>query len=242
MKALVLAGGRGQRLEGISTQQNKCMLTLNGRPVIENSLNIAARDEIDEVIIVVGYRAEDIINNYGNKYKGKSVRYVIQREQHGLVDAIECSRKALGNDDFILLLGDEILINPRHKEMMEKFRKEELFGVCGVAIEHDRTKISKTYAILSEEKDNRILRLIEKPRRACNDLMGLGNCIFKNEILTYIELTPINQQRSEKELPDLIQCAIDEGHLIKWFRLCDRYININCEEDLKEAEQLRSIM
>jgi len=66
-----------------------------------------------------------------------------------------------------------------------------------------------------------------------NNIMGTGNCIFKNEILSYIKQTPINQKRGEKELPDLIQCAIDDGNIIKLFVICDNYFNINSPEELK---------
>jgi dTDP-glucose pyrophosphorylase len=69
-------------------------------------------------------------------------------------------------------------------------------------------------------------------------MQGPGNCVFRNEILSYIKQTPINQQRGEKELPDLIQCAIDEGNIVKSFVICERYTNINSEDDLQEAELL----
>jgi dTDP-glucose pyrophosphorylase len=85
-------------------------------------------------------------------------------------------------------------------------------------------------------------RLIEKPRKALGNWMGTGNCVFRNEILTYIPQTPINQQRGEKELPDLIQCAIDEGHIVKSFVICGHYANINSEDDLREAGRYLSLV
>jgi dTDP-glucose pyrophosphorylase len=69
-----------------------------------------------------------------------------------------------------------------------------------------------------------------------NNIMGTGNCIFKNEIFSYISHTPINQKRGEKELPDLIQCAIDEGNIVKSFKICDHYVNVNIPEEIKRAE------
>jgi dTDP-glucose pyrophosphorylase len=68
------------------------------------------------------------------------------------------------------------------------------------------------------------------------NVMGTGNCIFKNEILGYINETPINQQRGEKELPDLIQCAIDEDNIVKSFVICDHYANVNMPSELGRAE------
>ena len=236
MKALILAGGRGKRLNECSDSQNKCMLRLGGKPIIEFGLDCAANiAEIDEIIVVVGYQAEKIINNYGIGYKGKRIRYVIQLEQRGLVHAIECSKDALGNDDFMLLLGDEILANPRHRQMIDEFEREHLFGVCGVVAAEDRNRIHRTYAIIQGDED-RIYRLIEKPRKPLNEWMGTGNCVFRNAILSYIDRTPINQERGEKELPDLIQCAVDEGNAVMSFVICDWYTNINSLDDLREAE------
>lgn len=237
MKALILAAGRGKRLGKITESSNKCLLELKGKPVIEYNLDRAADTDINEIVVVVGYRAEDIINRYGTNYKGKKIKYVIQLEQRGLVHAIECSKEALGNDDFFLLLGDEVLINSRHKEMMERFMNNGLFAVCGVLVQKDKSKIGRTYTVLLDN-DGRIFRLIEKPKNPLNNYQGTGHCIFKNEILSYIDRTPIHHERGEKELPDLIQCAVDDGQLVKIFDICDGYTNINSEDDLKDVEEI----
>lgn len=235
MKALILAGGRGKRLGGVSNDKNKCMIEINGRPLIEYSLNCATQTAISEIIIVVGHKAEEIINTYGNRYNGKLIEYVIQSEQGGLVHAIECAKEAIGRADIMLMLGDELMINSRHQEMVDTFKRENLFGICGVVIVKNLDLIKKTYSVIQSE-DNRIYRLIEKPSKPMNNIMGTGNCIFKNEILSYIPQTPINQKRGEKELPDLIQCAIDEGNIAKYFEICNHYVNVNIPEEIKKAE------
>lgn len=238
MKALILAGGRGKRIGNKTNSINKCMLELGGKPVIEYNLERAAgMNDINEIVIVVGHRAEDIINRYGTEYKGKRIKYVLQWEQQGLVHAIECSKEAIGKNDFFLLLGDEVLVNSRHKEMLRKFIEEDLFAICGVMMQKDKSKISRTYTVLVDD-NGRIFRLIEKPKKALNNWQGTGHCIFKNEILSYIERTPIHSERGEKELPDLIQCAVDDGQLVRIFNICDEYTNINSEEDLEEAKKI----
>lgn len=241
MKALILAAGRGKRLGHLTDSTNKCMLILRGRPVLEYNIERAADiKEVEEIVIVVGHRAEDIINKYGIRYKDKKIRYVIQWEQKGLVHAIECAKDTIGKDDFFLLLGDEVLVNSRHKEMLKKFVEEDLFGICGVLFQRDIRKISRTYSVLTDD-NGRIFRLIEKPRKALNNWQGTGHCIFKNEIFNYIERTPIHPERGEKELPDLIQCAVDDGKIVKIFDICDEYVNINSEEDLVEAQRILGI-
>lgn len=239
MKAIILAGGRGKRLNPYTKDINKCIIPFKGKPLIEYSLDCIAVLPVDEIIIVVGYRAEDIINNYGIHYKNKKIRYVIQQEQLGLVNAIECCQDALEGHDFLLFLGDEIMIKPYHQSMFDYFLREDLFGVCGVVEVADRNLISKTYSIFFGD-DKRIYRLIEKPKNPLNNYMGTGNCIFKNELLSYIPITPINQNRKEKELPDLIQCAVDDGKVIKAVIVCNQYVNVNSEDDISIIESISS--
>ncbi len=238
MKAIVLAAGRGKRLKETTEPVNKCMLKFNGRHLIEYSLKSARLSDVNEIIIVVGYHAEDIINEFGINYKDIRVRYVIQEKQKGLVDAIERCRDAVNGDDFILLLSDEILIDPQPREMIKKFKEEALFVICGVTRVKDRTQIRKTYSIIHNEHDDRVYRLIEKPRNPINDIMGTGNCIFKNGIFDYIQYTPISYVRKEKELPDLIQCAIDDGNPVKLFFIGSQYVNINTSDDVIIAENI----
>lgn len=234
MKALILAAGRGKRLGDDTGTRNKCLLKIKNRHLIEYSMLNAASAGVKEMVIVVGYRAEDIINEYGNKYEGTPIKYVIQREQKGLVHAIECSAETLTGSDFMLMLGDELMVSPRHKDFMAHFSKGKLFGLCGVVAVKDKNLIKRTYSVVQNAKSE-IQRLVEKPDNPPNNLMGTGNCIFRSKILEYIPRTPINQKRLEKELPDLIQCAIDDGKKIESFAICNEYINVNAPEELARA-------
>ena len=246
MKAIILAAGRGNRLSNKTNNINKCMLELNGKPILEYNLDRAAEiDEVDKIIIVVGYKADDIISRYGLTYKEKSISYVYQYEQKGLVDALKRAETALNGEDFFLMLGDEILVNSRHKEMVKEFLNNNyIFGFCGMIEQKDLLKISKTYGIFTSNdywEGDYICRLIEKPRTPSeNFLQGTGHCVFRNSILDYVDETPVNirRGRQEKELPDLIQCVVDNCKIVKPYIIADNYCNINCEEDLVEAEEM----
>lgn len=240
LKALVLAGGRGKRLEDHSLAANKCMLPLLGKPLVQYSLENAVAAGVDTIVIVVGYRAEDIVNHFGTTFEGTRIRYVIQTERKGLVHAMECAQDAVAGSDFMLFLADEVLAKPGHEEMLRRFRQEDLFAVCGVVRVQDRTQIRKTYALLGDESSGRIYRLIEKPRTPINDIMGTGNCVMRAAIYDYLERTPINVERGERELPDLIQCAVDEGRMVKFFDLGEGYINVNTPEEFAAAEHAYS--
>src|SRR5262249_4610329 len=109
MKALILAAGRGKRLATHCDGYPKCMLRLLGKPLVQYSLENAVQAGFSEIVLVVGYRAEEIINVFGNTFQGVSIKYVIQHDPAGVVHAIECSRNTIGNSDFMLFLADEIL-------------------------------------------------------------------------------------------------------------------------------------
>jgi len=237
VKALILAAGRGKRLGAQSSEHSKCMLRMFGRPLIDYSFENAVRAGVSEIIVVVGYRAEQIINAYGIEYRGVRVQYVLQQDPHGLVHAIESSEDVIAGEDFMLFLADEILWAPRHAEMVQKFETDRLTVICGVVKEPDPDQIRKTYALIEDDRDQRIYRLIEKPRHPPNQIRGTGNCIFRSRIFEYLPLTPINQNRQERELPDMIQCAIDDGLPVKSFDIGDGYVNINTPEDIAIAEQ-----
>jgi len=237
MKALILAGGRGSRLNEFTKDKNKSMIELFGRKLIEYNLEHAVEVGVSEIVIVVGYKKEEIKRFVGGVYKGIKVSYAVQGEQRGLVHAIECARKEIGDSDFILMLGDEVLVNGRVKEMVRKFKKEDLFAVCGVVEEEDKGSIGKTYSAMVNEV-GRVFRLIEKPRFPINKIKGTGHVVMKNDVLRYIERTPINMNRSERELVDMIQLAVDEGKDVRIFRVSENYVNVNGEEDLRLAEDM----
>lgn len=124
MKALILAGGRGSRLNRLTEEQNKSMIKLFEKPLIQYNLDDAVEAGVKEIIIVIGYKGEQIKRAIGHDYKGTPVRYVLQKEQRGLVHAIDCAKEAIGNSDFFLMLADEIIPEAGIKKMVEEFNKK----------------------------------------------------------------------------------------------------------------------
>jgi dTDP-glucose pyrophosphorylase len=237
MKALILAGGRGSRLDEFTKDKNKAMLKIYDKTLLEYNLDRAVEAGVKEIIIIIGYKGDEIRKKIGNEYKRIKVKYAVQKEQKGLVHAIECAKEALEQSDFILMLGDEILIDSNIKSLIKKFRDEELFAVCGGVLENDKSSIKRTYSVMFHP-DGRIFRLVEKPRFPTNNLKGTGHCVFRNEILDYIDKTPINMYRNQKEMVDMIQCAIDDGKNVKIHKVAEKYMNINNFEDLNTAKEL----
>lgn len=237
MKALILAAGRGSRLNEFTKDKSKSMISLFHKPLIEYNLEHAHEARVKEIIIVVGYKKEEIIKHVGEDFRGIKVTYVEQKQQRGLVHAIESAKEVIGESDFFLMLGDEVLVNADIRGMIKKFRKEDHYTLCGTVQEIEKSSIGKTYSVMGDEHE-RIYRLIEKPRFPINNIKGTGHCIMKNDLLNYIPRTPINMIRGERELVDLIQLAIDEGKKVGIYELSKEYVNVNSQEDLRLAEDL----
>jgi dTDP-glucose pyrophosphorylase len=240
MKALVLAGGKGSRLRDTSSMPPKPLMEVGGKRLMDFSLQNAADAGATGIVVVVSAFTEGVINHYGSSYRGIPITYKIQSEPKGVVHAIECAAGALDGADFLLMLADEIVLDPNHAAMLTRFRAEGLFAILGVVAVQNAEQISKTYSILEDSGSKRIHRLIEKPRRPHNNIMGTGNCVFRNAMLSYLDACPINQARGEKELPDLVQCAIDDGHEVKTHEVGAEYVNVNASDDFRAAFDLLS--
>lgn len=231
MIGLVLVAGKGVRL-GFNNK-NKCMLEIDNKPLIEYSLDRLS-EITDKIIIVVGYKGKEIQCKYGIEYSGIPLYYIVQpEEKKGIIGAIDSARDEL-TDNFYLALGDEILINSRHREMVYYFTKSNLFGLCGIIYEDNSRSIRKTYSV--EIGTEGIYRLIEKPKIVLNSIKGTGNCVFKKEILSYLDKLPVNNERKESDFVSLVQAAINDRKRIEIFSICDKYFNINTKEDLLEIK------
>lgn len=237
MKALILAAGRGTRLGTVSEARNKCLVTLGGRPVIEYSLDNALLGGATSAVVVVGYRGDEVIDAVGDAHGSLSISYVRQPKPSGVVDAMECARRALDGEDFLLFFADEVLRGPRHNALVERFRAESLFVMIGIVPERDPAEIAKTYEVRLDATTERVTKLVEKPDRPAPGFRGTGNCVFRNGILEYVHRTPVNSRRGEREFPDLIQCAIDDGQVVKADIVASEYVNVNTAQDLAAAEQ-----
>lgn len=106
MQAVVLAAGRGTRMKELTADKPKPMLLLHGQPVLEYILR-ALPDEVDEVILIVGYLQEVVRAHFGNEFSGRKIRYVEQEVLNGTAGALETARHLL-TGRFLVMNGDDI--------------------------------------------------------------------------------------------------------------------------------------
>lgn len=106
MQAVILAAGKGTRMGELTRNYPKPMLEIAGKNLLEYKLEILP-DNIDEIIFVVGYQKDKIVNYFGNKYKGKQITYVEMFDLNGTGSALWNCRHLL-HDKFLVMMGDDI--------------------------------------------------------------------------------------------------------------------------------------
>jgi glucose-1-phosphate thymidylyltransferase len=100
MDAIVLAAGEGSRLRPLTEDKPKGMVEVNDQPILTHCFDQLVELGVDELIIVVGYLKERIINHYGGEYKSVPITYTHQREQRGLAHALLSAEEHI-NEHFI---------------------------------------------------------------------------------------------------------------------------------------------
>ena len=237
MKGVVLAAGKGSRLAELNLR-HKSFAVVQKKHVINFSLDLLTGVDnplVDEIVIVVGWHAQDIIDAIGDNYKGVPVKYVYQTELKGIAHAVLTAKDVI-NDDFVMCLADEILLNPRLDKMIEKFYHDKAVCVCGVII--GGTDFSMKPIAYDIKEDGTIVKVKEKPDEYHNDIRGIGECVFSKKCLDYLlDLKP-NPRRGELEMGDWIQMASDDQGTAKVFELADAYVNINYARDIDEANKI----
>lgn len=114
MKAIILAAGRGKRMEDLSKDMPKPMLSVCGKSLLHHKLDLMPQ-EITEVIIVVGYLKEKIMNGIGNEYHGKKITYIIDEQAvqgnfYGTAYSFSLCKPYFSDDNerFLVMMGDDI--------------------------------------------------------------------------------------------------------------------------------------
>jgi glucose-1-phosphate thymidylyltransferase len=106
MQAVILAAGLGKRLRPITYHIPKPMIRIAGQNLIEHNIK-ALPEKVDELVIVVNYLKEQIINHFGYSYEGKKIIYVKQKDMLGTGHALKICEKYLKNR-FLIMMADDI--------------------------------------------------------------------------------------------------------------------------------------
>ncbi|HEY1624388.1 MAG TPA: glucose-1-phosphate thymidylyltransferase [Streptosporangiaceae bacterium] len=210
MKALVLSGGAGTRLRPITHTSAKQLLPVANKPVLFYGLEAIAAAGITDVGIVVGETAPAIEAAVadGSAF-GLSVTYIKQSAPLGLAHAVQVARDYLGDDDFVMYLGDNFIVGGI-SELVTEFRTE--LPDAQILLTH--VPDPRAFGVAELNADGKIVGLEEKPQRPKSDLALVGVYIFRPSIHEAVrELKP--SWRGELEITEAIQWLIDHGNTVR---------------------------
>jgi UDP-N-acetylglucosamine diphosphorylase/glucosamine-1-phosphate N-acetyltransferase len=196
-KAVILAAGEGKRLRPFTETMPKVMLPIANKPMLEYVFDAVRKSGIEEIIVVVGYKKE-VIMEYFKNYKNIKITYVTQERQLGTAHALLQAKKYI-KDSFIVLAGDNI-IDP---ESIAKLLKDK--SDYSLLIE-EHPHPSKYGVVFVENRG--IRRIVEKPKEDIGKYISTG--IYK---LPRSVFTDIEQCTSEgaHALSSIIQSLVDKG-------------------------------
>ncbi len=248
MKALILAGGSGTRLRPITHTSAKQLVPVAGKPILFYGLESMADAGIKDVGIIVGETAPEIRAVVGDGSRwGVTVTYIEQSAPLGLAHCVLIARDFLGNDDFVMYLGDNLL-RQSVREFVEHFEEarqraaqpalgEEPMGAPAAEILLTHVPDPRQFGVAELDGSGRVMRLVEKPESPPSDLALVGVYIFDPRIHDAVRaIRP--SLRNELEITDAIQWLIDAGHPVSSQVLSGWWIDTGKLTPLLEANRL----
>ncbi|WP_436932548.1 glucose-1-phosphate thymidylyltransferase [Halosimplex halobium] len=234
MKGVLLSGGTGSRLRPITHTGPKQLVPVANKPVLEYAVEDLKEAGITEIGVVLGNKGREEIQELlgdGSDY-GVDITYIIQGNPLGLAHAAACARDFVGDDDFVMFLGDNIL-KQGITDLVESFER----GNYGASIALQQVDNPQQFGIADIDEDGTVTELVEKPDHPPSDLALIGIYVFSNTVFDAIErIEP--SWRGELEITDAIQTLLDDGHEIDSQVIEGWWKDTGMPEDILEANRL----
>jgi UDP-N-acetylglucosamine diphosphorylase / glucose-1-phosphate thymidylyltransferase / UDP-N-acetylgalactosamine diphosphorylase / glucosamine-1-phosphate N-acetyltransferase / galactosamine-1-phosphate N-acetyltransferase len=203
MQAVILAAGRGSRLQVLTLERSKAMLPIAGKPITARVTDMLTACGIHDFVIVAHPDDRDLLAHFAGK-----AQFVFQPERKGMADALLKAAPFI-KGDFILTACDNLVETEDAQRLVTRFRAEKpaaLLTLMRVTPE----KISASGVV--ELDGDKIRQIVEKPRpeEAPSDMISLPLYCFSTEILAFLpKVQP--SKRGEYELQDAIGMLIEAG-------------------------------
>jgi len=223
MKVVILAAGKGVRLQPLTNDVPKPLIEVNGKPFLYYLINELAKTGFDysDIGIVVGYKRGKI-EEFIKKYKF-SVTLIEQKEQLGTGHAVSAAKDFIGRDNFIVVMGDNLYL----ADDITKIKNDD--DLCYVAGFHHSNP--ERFGILVVD-DDKLVRIIEKPKQLISDLINAGLYKFTPEIFEALKVIK-KSERGEYELTDAITWLADKRKVM--------VVEIETWLDLGNADDIQNI-
>ncbi|MFD5795528.1 glucose-1-phosphate thymidylyltransferase [Streptomyces diastatochromogenes] len=204
MKALVLSGGAGTRLRPITHTSAKQLVPVANKPVLFYGLESLAEAGITEVGMIVGDTAAEIEEAVGDGSKfGLDITYIPQERPLGLAHAVLIARDFLGDDDFVMYLGDNFVVGGI-RDLVDAFRA----GRPDAQILLTHVPDPRSFGVAELDADGQVIGLEEKPEHPRSDLALVGVYLFTPAIHEAVRAIGPSR-RGELEITHALQHLID---------------------------------
>lgn len=224
MKCIILAAGEGIRMRPLTETVPKPMLKLAGKPILEHIID-SLPEEVDELILVVGYLHQQIHGYFHHRFKRFKIDYVIQGEKKGTYDALKlCSHLLEEDERFLLLYADDL----HGKEGLKKCAAS--LYPCLIVAEAENPK---KFGVVEINDDGSIKSVEEKPENPKTNIVSTGVLLLNKSIFDH----PARKHPTgEHYLTDSVAQMIEAGKKVVAVR-SEFWFPIGYPEDLARAEK-----
>jgi bifunctional UDP-N-acetylglucosamine pyrophosphorylase/glucosamine-1-phosphate N-acetyltransferase len=234
MKAVILAAGEGTRLRPFTLTRPKHLISVGGKTVMEHVLDAVRNAGVNEIIVVVHYKAKQLKDFLGDGSKfGLSIEYILQTEMKGTADAIKTVESNV-NEDFLLIYGDIVTTSEAIRSVIKGYEENKPAAAMAVV----QVSRPEHYGIVKLE-NHYITEIFEKPKasEAPTNLANAGVYVFSKEIFEKIRGTPLSP-RGELEITDTFKLLIEEKRQILAVQIpMEDWLDIGRPWDLLEANK-----
>lgn len=232
MKALILAGGSGSRLRPITYSMAKQLVPVANKPVIEYGIEAIREAGIRDFGIIVGDTGPAVEAALGDGSRwGISLTFIPQAAPLGLAHAVQTAEPFLGDDDFIMYLGDNLLKSPI-TALVREFEAHRPAATILLTPVPNPSDFG-----VAEMSGDRVIALEEKPTKPASNLALVGVYLFDHRVHEVIRtLRP--SKRGEYEITDAIQGLIDRGWTVRSHIVEGWWKDTGTVEAMLEANQL----
>jgi len=209
MKGLILSGGKGTRLYPLTYRRAKQLIPVANMPVLVRVIHAIRDAGIDEIGIVTGDKGEEIREALERRDDlGVNLTYIPQDSPDGLAHAVKISRGFIGDDRFVMFLGDNV-IEGGITDLIRDFANNEWNSQ--IVLKEVENPSSFGVAVLRD--DNSIEKLIEKPPNPPSNLALVGIYMFDHHVFEAVNAIKPSA-RGEYEITDAIQWLIDHNYRV----------------------------